>query len=444
MQVKENINKGLKRELKIIIAKKDMIEKRDARLEDIKDKVKINGFRPGKVPMAHVTKMYGKSVMAELVDEVVRQNTQKALDDRKEKAVQQPKITMTEDEKEADIILNGEKDFEFTVAYEIMPEFKLADFKKYKIEKPIVEVTKEEVKNRMEEMAQNSVAYEEKKGNAKKEDRVVFDYAGKVDGVEFEGGTDTNAHLVLGSNTFIPGFEDQLMGKSAGDKIAVKVTFPKEYPAENLAGKKAVFEVLIHKVESPVKAKLDDEFAKTLGVESFKKLEELVSQQIESQYEQQSKERIKKQLLEEINKTHKFELPPDMVKQEFESMWQQVQSDMERNKKTFKDMKTTEAKERKKYEEMSERRVRLGLVMGKVGEQEKIEVTEEEIQRALYEQAQRYPGQEKEIFEFFKKNPEQVASLKMPIYEDKVISHILENVTMKDKKISKEELLKIE
>ena len=444
MQVKENINKGLKRELKIIIAKKDMIEKRDARLEDIKDKVKINGFRPGKVPMAHVTKMYGKSVMAELVDEVVRQNTQKALDDRKEKAVQQPKITMTEDEKEADIILNGEKDFEFTVAYEIMPEFKLADFKKYKIEKPIVEVTKEEVKNRMEEMAQNSVAYEKKKGSAKKEDRVVFDYAGKVDGVEFEGGTDTNAHLVLGSNTFIPGFEDQLMGKSAGDKIAVKVTFPKEYPAENLAGKKAVFEVLIHKVESPVKAKLDDEFAKTLGVESFKKLEELVSQQIESQYEQQSKERIKKQLLEEINKTHKFELPPDMVKQEFESMWQQVQSDMERNKKTFKDMKTTEAKERKKYEEMSERRVRLGLVMGKVGEQEKIEVTEEEIQRALYEQAQRYPGQEKEIFEFFKKNPEQVASLKMPIYEDKVISHILENVTMKDKKISKEELLKIE
>ena len=442
MQVKEILNEGLKRELQITVSKTDMLSQRDSRLADIKDKVKINGFRPGKVPMSHVTKLYGKSVMAELVNEVVEQNTKQALDDRKENAAQRPKVNMTEDESEAETILSGDKDFEFTVIYEIVPDFKLVDFKNLKLERPIVEVSKDEIKSKIDDLAENNVSYEEKQGKAALKDRVLFDYAGKVDDVAFEGGTDTNAHLVLGSNSFIPGFEDQLVGKSSGDESSLKIKFPDDYPAAHLAGKDAIFEVLVHKVEKPVKTKLDDEFAKSLGVEDFKQLEDLLGKQIESQYEHQSRQKMKMQLLDELDKVHKFDLPQDMVSQEFETIWQQVQGDLERAKKTFKDEGTTESKARKKYEELSERRVKLGLVMGKIGESAKIEVTEEELQRALYEQAQQYPGQEKELYDFFRKNPDQMASLRAPIYEDKVVSHILEGATIKDKKVSKEDLFK--
>ena len=442
MQVTETLNEGLKREIQVVIPKDDMTAKRDERLLDLKDKVKINGFRPGKVPMGHVSKMYGKSVMAELVNETIDQNTKQVLSERKEKAAQQPKVSMTEDEAEADKILAGDQDFEFKITYEVIPPFEIADFAKIKIERPVVEVTDKEVMEQVERIAENNASYEEKKGKAAKKDRVTMDYSGKIGGEVFEGGTDTNAQLVLGSNSFIPGFEDQLIGTKAGDELVVKVTFPAEYGAEHLAGKDAEFDVHVHEVAKPAKTEIDDELAKSLGLDDLDKLKEIVRGQISSQYEGQTRQKVKRQLLDTLDKQHKFDLPEGMVEQEFENIWNQITADLERAGKTFEDEDTTEAKARKEYQKLAERRVRLGLVLAEIGEKAEIQVTEDELKQALFQQVQQYPGQEKEIYEFFNKNPDAVGGLRAPIFEEKVVDHILESAAVKDKTVTAEELMK--
>ena len=442
MQVTETLNEGLKREIQVVIPKDDMTAKRDERLLDLKDKVKINGFRPGKVPMGHVSKMYGKSVMAELVNETIDQNTKQVLSERKEKAAQQPKVSMTEDEAEADKILAGDQDFEFKITYEVIPPFEIADFAKIKIERPVVDVTDKEVMEQVERIAENNASYEEKKGKAAKKDRVTMDYSGKIGGEVFEGGTDTNAQLVLGSNSFIPGFEDQLIGTKAGDELVVKVTFPAEYGAEHLAGKDAEFDVHVHEVAKPAKTEIDDELAKSLGLDDLDKLKEIVRGQISSQYEGQTRQKVKRQLLDTLDKQHKFDLPEGMVEQEFENIWNQITADLERAGKTFEDEDTTEAKARKEYQKLAERRVRLGLVLAEIGEKAEIQVTEDELKQALFQQVQQYPGQEKEIYEFFNKNPDAVGGLRAPIFEEKVVDHILESAAVKDKTVTAEELMK--
>ena len=442
MQVNETLNEGLKREIQVVIPKGDMAAKRDERLLDLKDKVKINGFRPGKVPMAHVSKLYGKSVMAELVNETIDTETKKVLADREEKAAQQPQISMTEDEAEADVILAAEKDFEFKISYEVIPPFEIADFSKIKIERPVVEVADKEVMEQIEKIAENNAVYEEKKSKAADKDRVTMDYTGKIDGEAFEGGTDTNSQLVLGSNSFIPGFEDQLIGTKAGDEVEVKVSFPDEYPAAHLAGKDAVFDVHVHEVGKPGKAKVDDEFAKTLGLDDLDKLKEVVKDQISGQYETQTRQKVKRQLLDELDKKHKFDLPEGMVEQEFNNIWTQITNDLEQAGKTFKDEDTTEAKAKKEYQKLAERRVRLGLVLAEIGEAAEIQVEEAELQQALMTQVRQYPGQEQEIYDFFRKNPDAVGSLRAPIFEEKVVDHILEAATVKDKTVTAEELMK--
>ena len=442
MQVTETLNEGLKREIQVVISKAHMASKRDERLVDLKDKVKINGFRAGKVPLAHVAKLYGKSVMAELVNETIDENTKQVLADRNEKAAQQPKVSMTEDEAVAEEILNAEKDFEFKIEYEVIPPFDVADIEKLKIERPVVEVDDKEIDEQIERIAENNATYEEKKGKAAKKDRVTLDYTGKIDGEPFDGGADTNAQLVLGSNTFIPGFEDQLIGMKAGDEGEVKVTFPEEYPAEHLAGKEATFDVLIHEVGKPGKTEINDDLAKTLGLDDLDKLKEVIKEQISSQYEAQSRQKVKRQLLDLLDKEHQFELPEGMVEQEFGNIWSQITSELEAAKKSFEDEDTTEEKAREDYRKLAERRVRLGLVLAEIGEKAEVEITEEELQRALYEQVRQYPGQEKEIYEFFRANPDAVGSLRAPIFEEKVVDHILEKAKVTDKTVTKEELLK--
>jgi len=442
MQVTETLNEGLKREIQISIPKEDMIKQRDERLVDLKDKVKINGFRPGKVPLSHVAKLYGKSVMGELVNESVDTQTKELLAERKEKAAQQPKISMTEDEAEAEEILAGNKDFDFTVSYEIIPPFEISDLSKIKVERPVVDVLDEEITEQIERIAESNRAYETKKGKAADKDRVTIDYLGKIDGEPFEGGADEGANLVIGSNTFIPGFEDQLVGAKAGDELQVKVKFPEDYGAENLAGKDAVFDVTVHEVAKPGKLEINDELAKNLGLDDLAKLKEIVKGQIEGQYSQQTRQKVKRQLLDELDKQHKFDLPESMVEQEFNNIWNQITSDLEQAGKTFEDEDTTEAKAKKDYQKLAQRRVRLGLVLAEIGEQAEVEVTEQELQQALYQQVQQYPGQEKEIYEFFKSNPDAVGGLRAPIFEEKVVDHILEQAAVKDKKVSKEELMK--
>ncbi len=442
MQVTETLNEGLKREIKIVVPKEDMASQLEAKLETLKGQVKLNGFRQGKVPKSHLQQMYGKQAMAEIVNEYVSTRTGEVLKEREERAAQQPEINMTEDEKEADQILAGKKDFEFTMSYEVIPPINVPELEKLKFTKPVAEVSDKEVDEQIEKIGGNMKPYEEKKGKAADGDRIIMNYLGKIDGEAFEGGADNDAQLVIGSGQFIPGFEDQLTGKKAGDETVVKVKFPDEYGAKQLAGKDAEFDVTVIKVEKAGKLEVNDEFATKLGMENVEKLKEAVRGQIEGQYTSFSRAKLKREILDTLDKKTKMELPEKMVEQEFNNIWTQMNSELERAGKTFKDEGTTEAKAKKEYQTLAERRVRLGLVLAEIGEKSDVQVTDDEMQAAVYKQIQQYPGQEEQVLNYFKENPDAVAGLRAPLYEDKVIDFILEKAEVKDKTVSKEELMK--
>ncbi|MDJ0614945.1 MAG: trigger factor [Rhizobiaceae bacterium] len=442
MQVTETLNEGLKRELKIVVDKSDMDSQVTARLEQMKPQLKINGFRQGKVPMTHLRKIYGKQAMAEIVNEYISKRTGEVLKDRDERPAQQPEIAMTEDEKEAEDILSGKKDFEFSMSYEVIPEINAPELEKLKITRPVAEVSDKEIDEQIEKIAESSRPYNEKKGKAADKDRVTMNYLGKIDGEPFEGGADNDAKLVLGSGMFIPGFEDQLVGKKAGDETVVKVTFPEEYQASHLAGKEAEFDVTVSLVEKPGDLEINDELAKNLGLEDVEKLREAVRGQMEGQFASFTRAKAKRQVLDLLDEKTKMELPGKMVEQEFNNIWMQVTSELERAGKTFEDEDTTEEKAKDEYQGLAERRVRLGLVLADIGEKADVQVSEEELQQAVFKQVQQYPGQEQEVLNYFREHPDAVAGLRAPLYEDKVIDFILEKAEVTDETVSQEELMK--
>lgn len=442
MQVTETVNKGLERELQVVVPKEDLAGKLAARLEDMKGKVRIDGFRQGKVPVSHIKKLYGKQLMAEIVNEVINTRSGEVLKERDEKAAQQPEISMTEDEKLADEILSGNADFEFKIAYEVMPEINIPDLSKLKIERPVADVSDAEIEEQVLQVAESARSYEEKKGKAADGDRVTMDYLGKVDGEAFDGGKDEDAQLVIGSKRFIPGFEEKLIGLKAGDEKTIDVTFPDDYPAEHLAGKKAEFDINVKKVEKPAKLEVNDELAKQLGVESAEKLREAIKSQIESRNGSYTRAKVKRQVLDQMDEQTKMELPQKMVNAEFDNIWKQMTGELERAGKTFEDEDTTEEEARAEYQKLAERRVRLGLTLAKIGEEAKVEVTEDELQKAIFDQVRQYPGQEQQVFDYFRDNPDAVAGLRAPIFEEKVVDHIVGQANVTDKTVSSEELMK--
>ena len=444
MQVTETINEGLKRELKITVDKSEMEAQVNTRLEQMKSQVRLNGFRQGKVPMPHLKKLYGKQAMAEIVNEYISKRTGEVLKEREERAAQQPEISMTEDEKEAEEILTGKKDFEFSMSYEVIPEINAPELEKLKLKRPVAEVSDKEVVEQIEKIAESAREYEEKKGKAADKDRITMNYVGKIDGEPFEGGADNDAKLVIGSGMFIPGFEEQLKGAKAGDDKTVKVTFPEDYQAAHLAGKEAQFDVSVSLVEKPGKLEINDDLASKLGMENVDKLKEAVRGQMESQFGSYTRAKVKRQILDLLDEKTKMELPEKMVSQEFDNIWAQVTSELERGNKTFEDEDTTEEKAKKEYQELAERRVRLGLVLADIGEKADIQVSDEELQGAVYQQVQQYPGQEQEVLNYFREHPDAIAGLRAPLYEDKVIDFITEKAEIKDEKVSKEDLMKEE
>ncbi|WP_422370220.1 trigger factor [Hoeflea sp.] len=441
MQVTETLAEGLKRELKIVVPAKDMEAQLNEKLAEAKGKMQIKGFRPGKVPISHIKKVYGRSMMAQMVNEMIQEKPTSILSERGEKAATQPEIAMTEDEKEAEDILTGKADFEFTMAYEIIPEFDVADMSGFKVVREVVEVPDEEVEEQVLRVAENSRSYEAKDGKAADGDKVTIDYLGKVDGEPFEGGADQDAELVIGSNRFIPGFEEQLVGVKAGDEKVITVSFPEDYQAAHLAGKEATFDITVKAVVAPGALEINDEVAKSLGVESADKLREIVKSQIESQYGQVTRQKLKRQILDQLDEAHKFDSPSKLVDAEFENIWRQINQELSDNGKTFEDEDTTEEAAREEYRKLAERRVRLGLVLSKVGESANIQVSDEELQRSLFEQVRKFPGQEQEIYEYFQKTPGAVASLRAPIFEEKTIDHLMTVVDVTDKTVTKEELM---
>jgi trigger factor len=441
MQVTETLAEGLKREIKVVIPKQEMEQKLNERLANAKDKVKLNGFRPGKVPMSHMKKMYGKSMMAELVNEIIRDRPGSILVERGERSATQPEIIMTEDEAEANEILDARKDFEFSLSYEVIPPIELKGNDTIKVVREVVDVPSDEVEEQVRRIAESAKTFETKDGKAADGDRVTMDYLGKVDGEPFDGGKDEGAELVIGSNRFIPGFEEQLVGLKAGDEKIITVTFPEQYQAAHLAGKEATFDITVKEVASAAELVIDDELAKKLGLESADRLREVVREQIESQYGHMTRQKVKRQILDQLDELYKFDVPATLVDAEFNNIWTQITRDLEQAGKTFQDEDTTEDAARDEYRKLAERRVRLGLVLSELGEKAEIKVTDEELQRAVYDQVRQFPGQEKQIIEYFQKTPGAAASLRAPIFEEKVIDHLLGEIDVTDKKVTKEELM---
>jgi len=441
MQVTETLAEGLKREIKVVVPAQEMEQKLNERLADAKNKVRLNGFRPGKVPMSHLKKMYGKSFMADLVNEIIRDKPGAILTERGERSATQPEIKMTEDEAEANEILDAKKDFEFSLAYEVIPAIELKGDSKLTVTREVVDIPDEEVEEQVLRIAENAKTYETKKGKAADGDRVTIDYLGKIDGEPFDGGKDDDAELVIGSKRFIPGFEEQLIGVKAGDEKTINVSFPDDYPAANLAGKEATFDIKVKDVAAAAELTIDDELAKKLGLESADKLREVVRGQIESQYGQMTRQKVKRQILDQLDELYQFDTPETLVDAEFNNIWTQITRDLEQSGKSFEDEDTTEEAAREEYRKLAERRVRLGLVLSEIGEKAGVKVADEEMQRALYEQVRQFPGQERQIMEYFQKTPGAAASLRAPIFEEKVIDHLLSEADVTDKTVSKEELM---
>jgi trigger factor len=442
MQVKETLSEGLKREYEVVVSAADLDQLVNAKLDEIKGRVNIAGFRPGKVPMSHLKRVYGKSVMSEVIQQAVNDSNQKIVDDGKFKLAMEPKVTLAaEDEASVKQLIEGKSDLAYKVAIEILPKIDFPDFKKMKVTRPVTDTTDADVDQALGKIAEANQQFEEKQGKAESGDQVTIDFKGSIDGVAFDGGAAEDAPLVLGSNSFIPGFEDQLIGVSAGDEKDVKVQFPAEYGAEQLAGKDAVFAVKVKKVEKPKKAELDDEFAKNVGAENLAKLKEQVRDRIQRDFKQVSRTKAKRSLLDALDAELKFAAPPSLVEQEFDTVWKAIHNDMANRKVTWADEETTEEEAKAEYQRIADRRVRLGLAIAELGEKNNIQVSEDEITRAIVEQARQYPGQEQQVWDMFRKNPQALAGIRAPLFEDKVIDFILELAEVTEKKVSRDELL---
>ncbi|MBB3998298.1 trigger factor [Aureimonas pseudogalii] len=442
MQVKETKAEGLQREIEVVVPASDLEARLQTRLFEVKDQVKLKGFRPGKIPMAHMRKTYGRSIMAEIVNQIVNETPRSVIAERNERSAMQPEIQMTEDEAEAEKVLRGESDFRFTVSYETLPTFELKGTDAIKIERPVVEIADEEVEDQVKRIAENARTFEPKDGAAETGDRVTMDFVGKIDGEAFQGGSSEDSNLVIGSGQFIPGFEDQLVGVKAGEEKKVEVSFPEDYGAAHLAGKQAVFDVTVKAVAKPDALELNDEMAKKMGLESIDRLREIVRGQIESQFGQATRQKVKRQLLDQLDGDYDFALPQKLVEAEYNNIWTQVTRELQQSGKSFEDEDTTEEKAQAEYRKLAERRVRLGLVLSEIGEKAGVIVTDDELQKAVIEQVRQYPGQEQQVYDYFRNTPEAVQSLRAPIYEEKVVDHLLATVDVTDKTVTKEELMK--
>jgi trigger factor len=444
MQVTETLSEGLKHEFKIVVPASDLEARLDTRLAELKGQVRLNGFRPGKVPVAHLKKVYGRSVMAETIEAVVREANAKIVTDHGFKLAMEPKVTMPEAKEEIDNLVSGRTDLSYSIALEVVPPITLADFKTIALERPVAEVTDADIEEAIGKIAEQSRPYAAKGDGAKVEtgDRVMISFTGTIDGAPFEGGTGEDVGVNVGSKTFIPGFEDQLIGMAAGESRTVKVTFPKNYLSDKLAGKDAVFEVTAKSVEAPGQVTTDDAFAKTLGMESLDKLKEAVKERLTREHAGASRQKLKRALLDKLDELHKFAAPPTLVQEEFDNVWKSVQSDLESQGRTFADEDTTEEKARAEYQAIADRRVRLGLVLAEIGEKNKITVTDEEITRAVVERARQFPGQEQQVWDYYRKNPQAMASLRAPLYEEKVVDFVVELAKVTDKPVSRQDLFK--
>ncbi|CAM3197426.1 trigger factor [Paracoccus aminovorans] len=436
MQVKETQNEGLKRGYEFTLPAATLAAQVDAKLKEAQPEVEMKGFRKGKVPMALLKKQFGQRIMGDAMQEAIDGALREHLEKSGDRPAIQPKIEMVNGEtwKEGDDVV-------VTVAYEALPQIPEADLSGIELERLVVSASDEQVNEALENLAKNAQSFEDrKKGTkAKDGDQVVIDFKGMVDGVAFDGGTAEDYPLVLGSGSFIPGFEEQLVGAKAGDEVKVEVKFPEEYGAPNLAGKDAVFETTVKAVKAPKAAELDDELAKKFGAESLYALKDQIRERLEAEYKGASRQVLKRALLDKLDALVKFDLPESLVEAEAQQIAHQLYHEEHPDDHGHNHGEIAPTDEHKA---LAERRVRLGLLLAEIGQKAEITVSDQEMTQAVLRQARQYPGQERAFFEFIQQNPQAQQQLRAPIFEDKVVDHIVDGAKVSDKDVSKEELEK--
>ncbi len=434
MQVTEVSSDGLKRDFKVVIEAKEINEKVENRLRELSARVKIPGFRPGKAPIKLLKQRYGPSVMGEVLERAVTDSSAQALNERGLRPAVQPKI-------EIDSFEDG-KDLEYSMAIELLPEITPMDFAKLALEKVKIAVPAEEVDSALERLAASRKESRplETPRPAQSGDVLVIDFKGTVHGEALPGMAGEDHHLELGSNTFIAGFEEQLIGATAGEQRTVNVTFPEGYGNEKLSGQPAVFDCTIKEIRESAPVELTDEVAKSMGAESLADLRQKVEERLAQDYEGLSRMRMKREILDQLAEGHDFEVPQSMVDLEFEAIWQQVEQDRKQGRVDPDDEGKDEEAVKQEYRQIAERRVRLGLLLSEVGRLNQIEVAQDEVNRALFQEAQRYPGQEQQVVEYYRKNPEALAQLRAPLFEDKVIDFIIDLAKVTEREVSPDQL----
>jgi trigger factor len=439
MQITETVSEGLRREFKVVVPQSDLDSRLNGKIEEIKPRMNLKGFRPGKAPASFLKKQFGKSMMNEIVQDAVNESSQKAISDNALKPASPPKVDLVS---AFDQVVDGKSDLEFTVKVDLMPDFDLADVSKLKVERLVGEVGDADIDEALKRLAEQAKTFSPREAGelAEKDDTVVIDFVGRVDDVEFPGGKANDFNLGLGTGQLIPGFEDQLIGAKAGEKRDVKVTFPADYPEASLAGKDAVFEVTVKDVRKPDPIAIDNELAKKLGLEDLATLKDRVREQLKSDFARASRLHLKRRILDALDAKHAFALPPGMVQSEFDGIWKQVEAELKREGKSIADEGKSEDELRKEYRDIAERRVRLGLVLAKLGEQNGITIAPEEVQRAIAARARQFPGQEQQVFNFYTQNPQAAAEIRAPIFEDKVVDFIAELAEVTDRKVDRETL----
>ncbi len=420
MQITETNATGLKREFKVIVPADALQGQVETRLKELGERIRMPGFRPGKVPLQLLKQRYEKSVMGEVLEKTVNEGSHQLLHDRNLRPAGQPKVEIVKFE-------NGQ-DLEFSVAMELIPDITPVDFKTIKLERTVVDVPESEIEESLQRLAKRQRKPEPAADDhaAQSGEIVVIDFVGRVDGTEFEGGKAEDFHLELGSNMFIPGFEDQLIGAKKGDSKLVKVTFPAEYGNKELAGKPAEFDVTVKQVSQLKDTVIDDELAKALGAENLDNLRKRVREQIERDYGLAARARLKRGLLDQLADKHDFTLPEGLVEAEFTAIWKQIEADIKADRLDAEDKGKSEDELKSEYRDIAKRRVKLGLLLSEVGRTNNIQVPNDDLTRAVIAEARRFPGQEKQVIDYYQKTPEALNQLRAPIYEDKVIDFILE------------------
>jgi len=441
MQVVEKSDEGLSRVYAVKVPATELGASLEARIAEIGPTLNLKGFRPGKVPQAHIRRVFGRQLMGEVVQRALTETSQKVLVDNQLRIAAQPDMTPQSDMEQ---VLAGKEDLAYDLAVEVIPEFEPMDVSTLKLTRPIYAASQAELDEALAELARQGRTFEKRAGKAPKArdgDQVLVDFAGKVDGEAFEGGTASDVEIVLGAGQFLTGFEDQLVGAAPGQGRTVTVVFPADYAVEALRGKTGVFEVTVKEVRAPSESAIDDALAVRLGLADLAALTEVLRGNVQRQYDSSSRFKLKRALLDALDAAHDFALPGRMVQSEFDLIWRQVEHDKEHGHPSAEDEGKSDETLRAEYRKIAERRVRLGLILAEIGRRAEVGITDQEMNDAMRAEAMRYGAQAQQVFDMLRQNPEAQAQVRAPLYEEKVVDLIIGKATVTDKAVSKEELL---